>query len=68
MAAKTLIGFRIKSSDDMYVYMSGSGESRHGAMFTQEEKPPVLNRPQALRLLARWLECGYLGRIVRVVQ
>lgn len=36
--------------------------------FNSDEPGPVLSRPDALRLLAHWLECGYVGHMVKVMR
>jgi len=48
-------------------YVVRRGRSPKRGVFSQENQPASLSRPEALRLLADWLEAGYNGRLVRAV-
>ena len=61
--ARILIGYRVKDSDNQYVYKSYTDPSH---VWSQEAKTPVLGCAEAHRLLASWLDAGYKGRIFRV--
>jgi hypothetical protein len=75
--ARRTLGWRvIDANTNSYVRQSEDYDHReyrdggppNVTTYNSVEKGPVLNRQSALRLLAYWLDCGYCGRIVRVMK
>jgi len=60
---KTCIGYRVKDGTKGYVRASGALGPDVVAV-----RPNLLSRAAAHRLLADWLDCGYLGKIVKVMR
>jgi len=70
---KVTLGYRVKDSSGQHVHTT---QDCHSDVFLAkgscgfytdgDHKSQLLSKPNALRLLACWLECGYLGKIVHV--
>lgn len=55
-----VLGFRVKDSSGQYVVREGEHHS------AQRKKPETVSRAEAHRILAGWLDAGYLGSVVVV--
>jgi hypothetical protein len=60
---KTCVGYRVKDVTSGYVW-----RSPFGGLSNSAQTCAPLTRQAALRLLADWLDAGYLGTIVRVMR
>lgn len=57
---RTPIGYRVKTTDGLYIVQVGE------MVRAERPKPKTLTKPEALRRMAHWLECGYTPILVRV--
>ena len=62
---KRVLGYRVKS-DEQYVHILATRRS-YQSRAAYHKKSRLMTKANALRLLADWLDLGYLGRVVRVV-
>lgn len=64
----TNTGKYVRQSED-YVHRTYRDQGPPNVTTYNDEAPgPVLSRPDALRLLAHWLDCGYEGHMVKVMR
>jgi hypothetical protein len=54
------IGYRVKTTDDFYVHREPE------RVYADPKKPLVLSKADALRLMADWLDRGYIPRLFSV--
>jgi len=62
MTTKFSLGYRVKSSDGIYVHRHGTILSAH------PEVTEPTSKADAYRLMADWLDAGYIPTLVHVTQ
>lgn len=61
-----VLGWRVRDKrTEQYVLQTDTADLN---VFASENHGPLRSYPEALRLLARWFDSGYKGKIVRVVR
>lgn len=70
---KVVVGYRVVDTNtgkyvERWRGLAGQDVGLRGNLRNTERRPLAMARKDALRLLADWLDCGYLGHIVKVTR
>jgi hypothetical protein len=66
VAKKKTLGWRVKTSDGLYVWREYSFSQERNVMYSHTNKPVPTSLRAAVELMVAWMDCGYVPTLVRV--
>lgn len=68
VARKETIGWRVKTSDGLYVVRRFLSSVGYEGLVSEKRRPAPLSQYEAVKLMLAWMECGYRPSLIRVTR